>query len=100
MENSANQIPNQDVQSPDLLPPVPLNITEVEAEAIDQDPVLIPPDRRISWIGWVAAILIFMINRKLGLCLVAVLIIFGKFPTLNLKHLPKKAGSLFKKLRS
>ncbi len=86
----------------DNLVPGP-TVTEVEAEALGQDPPVvpvIPPERRISWLGWVVAILIFLVNKKLGLALFVALLVFRQFPTLNLKQLPRAAGSLLRKLRS
>ena len=98
MEPTASQ---QTQQSTNLAPRPP--ITEVQAEAIGQEPPVvpvIPPDRRISWLGWLTAILIFIANKKLGLVLFVVLLIFRQFPTLNLRQLPRAAGSLLRKFRS
>lgn len=82
-------------------PLTPLNVMEVDVEPIDQDVErpLIPADRKLSWLGWLAAIALFIVNRKLGLVFIILLLVFRQFPTLNLKHLPGKAGKLFKKLR-
>ncbi len=86
-------------------PPTPVEqVTEleVEAEPLESEynfPV-IPPDRRLSWLGWAVALGVFLVNRKIGLIFIVLLLVFGKFPTLDLKNLPGKAGRLFKKLRS
>lgn len=75
-------------------------VPEVTAEALDREPVIIPPERHISWLGWITALAFFAINRKLGLTLVIVLLVFKQWPTLNLRNIPRKAGRLYKKLRS
>ncbi len=75
---------------------------EVEAEPLESDynfPV-IPPERRLSWLGWSVAIAVFLVNKKIGLIFIILLIVFGKYPTLNLKNLSGQAGRLYKKLRS
>ena len=77
-------------------------VQEVAVEPINREiekPV-IPPNRRISWLGWLVAIAIFILNRKLGFLLMVGLIVFKQFPTLNLKNLPGKAGQLYRNFRS
>lgn len=80
------------------------SVTEVEVEAepleTEYNFPVIPPDRRLSWLGWSVALGVFLVNKKIGLIFIVLLLIFGKFPTLNLKSLPGKAGRLLKKLRS
>lgn len=79
-------------------PPLRLE-PEVEVTAIEKEaPPIIPADRRISWIGWIAAILIFIVNKKIGLALIIILIVFQKFPAINVKSLSRKAAQLLKKV--
>lgn len=78
--------------------------TEVEVEAepmtAEYNFPVIPPDRRLSWLGWSVALGVFLVNKKVGLVFIVLLLVFGKFPTLNLKNLPGQVGKLYKKLRS
>ena len=61
---------------------------------------IIPADRRISVLGWLATVAIFIVNKELGLILVIVLLVFQKFPAINMKSLARKTGRLFRKARN
>jgi hypothetical protein len=83
--------------------PATTDVTEVDVEPIgdeEDDYPVIPPERRLSWIGWTLAIAVFIINKKIGIVFFILLLVFGKFPTLNLKNLPAGAGRFFRKMRS
>lgn len=78
------------------------DVTEVEVEPLDDDVenAVIPPDRRLSWVGWAAAIAVFLVRKDVGIVFFVALLLFAKFPTLNFKNLPAGAGRLYRKLRS
>lgn len=101
-----NTNPNHTDQTSAPTPETPLahSPTDVDVEPINRDNAndhpVIPPNRRLSWLGWAAAIFIFIINRKLGLLFIILLIVFRQFPTLNLQSISGKAGKLYRKIRS
>ncbi len=72
--------------------PVPTEITPVHAEPIGPEPEapLIEPERRPSALLWLAAIVVFIINRKLGIVFFIVLLLLRKYPTINFKALARR----------
>ena len=92
-QNNSHE-PSRPAALPPTAPP-----TEVEAEAIDRPKPVIPPNRRISWLGWLVALLVFRWNMKFGIVLVILLVVFKQYPTINLKNLPHAAGTFLRKLR-
>lgn len=83
-------------------PPIVVDVTPVDVEPIPRpapEPFL-DGRRRLSWLGWAVALAIFAFNRKLGLVVFVLLLVFGLLPTVNLKGLPARAGELYRKIRS
>lgn len=72
--------------------PVPTEITPVHAEPIGPEPEIqiIEPERRLSALAWLAAIVLFIFNRKLGIVFFIVLLFLRKYPTINFKALARK----------
>lgn len=103
MDNKSGHTNPQTAAAPPDSTLTKASVTEVEVEPIGDDddayPV-IPPEKRLSWLGWAVAIAVFIVNKKAGILFFIILLVFGKFPTLNLKNLPGSAGRLIKKLRS
>lgn len=84
-------------------PPPDEGPISVEAEPVEESrPARKSPQprRNISLLGWLAAILLFIINKKLGIVLAILLIIFRQYPTLSLKRLARATGKFLKELRS
>lgn len=102
MDNHSGHTEPQAAATPPDSTPTKASVTEVEVEPIGDDDAypVIPPEKRLSWLGWAVAIAVFIVNKKAGILFFVILLIFGRFPTLNLKNLPGSAGRLIKKLRS
>jgi len=58
--------------------PVAVDVTPVEAEPIGAPQTVpdIDPDRRLSWMAWAAAVVLFIFNRKLGTVLFVILLAY------------------------
>ena len=77
-------------------------VTPVQAEPIGA-PVTRPeiePDRRLSWLAWAAAFVLFIFNRKLGLLFFVLLLVFRQYPTFSLKSFLGKPDKSSPKNRS
>jgi hypothetical protein len=78
-------------------------VTPVQAEPLGADVPVAPeiePDRRLSWMAWAAALVLFIINRKLGLLFIIVLLVFRQYPKFNLQALMGKGKAASRKNRS
>lgn len=83
-------------------PVVPSSVIEVDAESMEPEVrgSIIPVERRLSWLAWLVALVLFVFNRKIGLLFFITLLVFRQFPTLELKNLPGSAGRMYRKFRS
>lgn len=94
MEPETATTQTRDIPTSDTRP-APINVTPVEAEPVGREDSLIDidPDRRLSWLAWVAAFGLFIFNRKLGLVFFIILVMFQLVPRLTRKNKsPKKSG--------